>query len=204
LGNILGEKLIKSHKFYDINKMGTFYLDIETTGLDPKKDKIITIQFQELERNTGKAIGELIILKEWEFSEKEILEQFISKSKILDPYSFSFVAVGYNLGFEHNFLKKRTEVNNLPVIDILNKPFLDLRAIGILMNNGEFKGSALNDITGKRGKGIQVPEWYAEGDHKSIIDYIKNETEEFIKFAMWLYKEMPELRKKFKKDVLSG
>ena len=71
--------------------MGTFYLDIETTGLDPKKDKIITIQFQELERNTGKAIGELVILKEWESSEKEILEQFISKSKILDPYSFKII-----------------------------------------------------------------------------------------------------------------
>jgi len=184
--------------------MGTFYLDIETTGLDPLKDKIITIQFQELERNTGKAIGELIILKEWESSEKQILEEFISKSKILDPYPFSFVAVGFNLGFEHNFLKKRTEINGLHAIDILNKPFLDLRAIAILMNKGEFKGSALSDITGKKGKGIQIPEWYTQRDYKSIIDYIVNETEEFTKFTMWLYKEMPEIREKFKKDVLSG
>lgn len=182
--------------------MGTFYLDIETTGLDPSKDKIITIQFQELERNTGKAIGELIILKEWESSEKQILEEFISKSRILDPYSFSFVAVGFNLGFEHNFLKKRTEINGLPAIDILNKPFLDLRAISILMNNGEFKGSALKDITGKKGRGIQVPEWYSQGDYKSIIDYILNEAKEFNKFTVWLYKEMPDLREKFKKDVL--
>ena len=182
--------------------MGTFYLDIETTGLDPLKDKIITIQFQELERNTGKAVGELIILKEWESSEKQILEEFISKSRILDPYPFSFVAVGFNLGFEHNFLKKRTELNGLPAIDILNKPFLDLRAIAILMNKGEFKGSALRDMTGKKGKGIQIPEWYAQRDHKSIIDYIVNETNEFTKFTMWLYKEMPELKEKLKKDVL--
>ncbi|MHB8546333.1 MAG: ribonuclease H-like domain-containing protein [Nitrosotalea sp.] len=45
--------------------MGNFYLDIETTGVDPRNDKIITIQFVELERNTGKQIGEFRILKEW-------------------------------------------------------------------------------------------------------------------------------------------
>ena len=182
--------------------MGTFYLDIETTGIDEKKDKIITIQFQELDRNTVKAIGELIVLKEWESSEKEILQEFISKSKILDPYAFSFVAVGYNLGFEHNFLRKRTEVNGLPPIYILNKPFIDLRAVGILMNRGEFKGSALSDITGKKGKGVQVPIWYIQKEYEKILDYIKNETEEFVKFNVWLYKEMPELREKFKREIL--
>ena len=39
--------------------MGNFYLDIETTGLDPTKDKILTIQYQELDRNTGEAKWEL-------------------------------------------------------------------------------------------------------------------------------------------------
>ena len=34
-----------------------YYLDIETTGLDELHDKIITIQYMELERNTGKPIG---------------------------------------------------------------------------------------------------------------------------------------------------
>ena len=100
--------------------MATFYIDIETTGLDPEKDKIITIQFQELDRYTGDATGELIILKEWESSEKEIISQFIEKSNILDDYDFSFVPIGYNLGFEHNFLKARSEINNLPSLDILH------------------------------------------------------------------------------------
>ena len=181
--------------------MTTYYLDIETTGLDPKKDKIITIQFQELDRYTGKAIGELIILKEWESSEREILKEFILKSKILDDYDFSFVPVGYNFNFEHNFIKSRTKINGLPSVDILDTPFIDLRAIGILMNSGQFKGSGLGDITGKKGIGRQIPNWYANKEYDKIIEYIKNETEEFIKFNVWLYKKMPGLLDDFKRDV---
>ena len=184
--------------------MPSYYLDIETTGLDPNKDKIITIQYQELDRATGKAVGELIILKEWESSEKDILTQFVTGSKILDPYDFSFIPVGYNLNFEHNFLKRRAQIHGLAEIDILNCPFIDLRAIGVLMNFGEFKGSGLDKITGKKGGGMNIPIWYANGEYSKIFDYIKNEAEEFIKFNMWLYREMPKLHQIFKEEVLRG
>ena len=126
--------------------MPTYYLDIETTGLDPKESKIITIQYQQLDMNTGEPIGELIILKEWESSEREMLKKFLLDSRILDEYPFSFVAIGFNLNFEHNFLKQRTIIHKLPEIDILSKPFIDLRAISILMNKGQFKGSGLDNI----------------------------------------------------------
>ena len=106
--------------------MGNFYLDIETTGLDPEKDKILTIQYQELERSTGEAKGELIILKEWESSEKEIIQKFIADTEILGSYAFSFIPVGYNLTFEHNFFKKRLATYGLSVVDILNNPSIDL------------------------------------------------------------------------------
>lgn len=181
--------------------MTSFYLDIETMGLDPATDKIITIQFQELDRYTGEAIGELIILKEWESSEKQIIKEFIEKSSMLDDYDFSFVPVGYNLNFEHNFLKMRSEINNLPSLDILSIPFIDLRAIGILMNDGQFKGSGLGDLTGKKGEGSQIPIFYQNKEYDKIIDYIKNETEEFIKFNKWLYKKMPALLPEFKGDM---
>jgi len=180
--------------------MPSYYLDIETTGLDPNKDKIITIQYQQLDITTGKPIGELIIFAEWESSEKEMIEYFITNSKILDPYDFSFVAVGYNLNFEHNFLKRRAQIHGLTEIDILNNPFIDLRAIGVLMNFGQFKGSGLDKITGKESNGRNIPIWYANKERKKIFDYIKNEAEEFIKFNVWLYKEMPKLHQKFKEE----
>jgi DNA polymerase III alpha subunit (gram-positive type) len=180
--------------------MGTFYFDIETTGLNPKKDKVISIQFQELDRNTGDAVGELVILKEWESSERSILEQFIVQSNILDSFAFSFVPVGYNLNFEHNFLRERTALHSFTPIDILNKPFIDLRPFGILMNKGEFKGSGLDKITGKKTNGQIIPYWYEQKQYNNITNYIKNEAQSFIQLNKWLYKTMPEYLEKFKKE----
>lgn len=180
--------------------MPSYYLDIETTGLDPNKDKIITIQYQELDIHTGEPIGELIILKEWESSEKDIIKKFVIDSRILDTYDFSFVPVGYNLTFEHNFLKRRAQINDLTEVDILHQPFIDLRAIGILMNKGQFKESGLDKITGKKSDGSKIPSFYENKQYDEIVTYIEQETEEFLKFNVWLYKEMPQLHIKFKEE----
>lgn len=182
--------------------MPSYYLDIETTGLNPRVDKIITIQYQQLDIYTGEPVGELVILKEWESSEKDIIRRFVIDSKILDDYPFSFVPIGYNLNFEHNFLKQRAKFHGLIEIDILNHPFIDLRAVGVLMNKGQFKGSGLDKITGKKSNGMNIPLWYENKEYEKIIDYIKNETLEFIKFNIWLYKEMPKLHQRFKEEVL--
>ena len=37
--------------------MPHYYLDIETTGLDPKIDQILTIQYQKISVHTGKSAG---------------------------------------------------------------------------------------------------------------------------------------------------
>ncbi len=182
--------------------MGNYYFDIETTGLDPKKNKIITIQYQELDRKTGEAIGKLIILKEWESSEREILEKFLQESGINDSYDFRFIPTGYNLNFEHNFLKERTALHSFTPLDILNKPYIDLRAVGILMNHGEFKGSGLDKISGKPTDGSNVPVWYKKKEYGAIVEYVEAEAREFIKFNAWLYKEMPNCLEKFKSEVL--
>ena len=179
--------------------MPTFYFDIETTGLMPDRDKIVTIQYQELDRKTAEPIGELVILKEWESSEQEILTDFIGSTRITDKYPFAFVPVGYNLYFEHKFLRERLAAYGLPLVHILDKPHLDLHAVGVLMNGGEFAGSGLDKITKKPFSGKGIPIWYKEKEYWRIVDYIKAETEAFLEWAQWLYREMPKLREEWAK-----
>lgn len=178
--------------------MPNFYLDIETTGIDPSKDKIITIQFVELERNTALQKGNLHILKEWESNEKEILSTFISKSGIADRYPFAFVAVGYNLLFEHKFLYQRSKMHGLFPINILARPFIDLRSLGVIMNRGEFRGSGLDKITNKPHDGHMVSAWYERKEWRSIENYVKVEADEFVRFCSWLYEELPVMLTRFK------
>ncbi|MBT5087479.1 MAG: hypothetical protein HOM71_08360 [Deltaproteobacteria bacterium] len=183
--------------------MGTFYLDIETTGLDEVQDKIITIQYGELERGTGKLLGELTILKEWELGEKEMLKKFIEDSTVTHEYAFNFIPVGYNLGFEHKFLlEKSSRYDDLFPISILSRPCIDLRSIGVLMNRGEFRGSGLDKLTGKKHSGSPIIHWYDVKKYDEIENYIRNETEEFVKWYVWLHHEMPKLRDVWEEDMV--
>ena len=174
--------------------MGNYYLDIETTGLDEVENKITTIQYVELERGTGKQLGELTILKEWELGEEGMLRKFIEDSPISNNYDFGFVPVGYNLGFEHKFLLEKSAKYDLFPISILSRPCVDLHAIGIMMNKGEFRGSGLDKLTGKSHSGSPVIHWYDVKKYDEIENYIKNETTEFIKWYVWLHEKLPELR----------
>ena len=179
--------------------MANYYLDIETTGLDPEKNKIITIQFQELDTYSGTPKGELVILKSWESSERDILEKFIKMSGICES-KWNFVPHGYNLNFEYNFLMKRANFYGLPRIDILNGPHVDLYPIGIMMNGGKFKGSGLDDVAGKVGDGVDILEMWTFDAYDKIERYIRKEAEEYIKFYVWLKKKMPGLLTEFRES----
>ena len=173
--------------------MPTFYLDIETTGLEPVEHEIVTIQYCELERNTGKRIGDINILKSWESSEKDILAQFADAVNLSDPYEFTFVPVGFNLSFEHKFLLYRSFIHDTFPVEILQRPYIDLQQLSILMNSGEFKGTKLSDMTNKPSDGHMVPNWYANKEFAKIEEYIQTETEEFIKFIEWAFMAAPNL-----------
>jgi len=176
--------------------MGNFYLDIETTGLDPKTSKIVTIQFQELERNSGRRKGELVILKEWESSEKQIVKEFAEVYGDGTTDKWKFIPSGFNLGFEHNFLRHKAEQYYLPPLDILNRPFIDLHSVAILMNRGEFKGSGLDKVSKKSGSGKDIPIWYENKQYDRIIKYVQDEAKSFIELHADLYEELPKIREK--------
>ena len=178
------------------------YLDIETTGLDPLQSKIITIQYMQLERNTAMPVGPLKTLKEWESDEKTILKKFISESGVGEKYPFAFIPVGYNLEFEHKFFWQRCVSNGLQPVDILNRPFLDLKTVGVIMNRGEFKGAGLDKLTNKPQSGSVIPKLYHEKNYGEIEGYIKKEAESFCEWLAKLYVRLPKLRYEILDDLV--
>jgi len=180
--------------------MGNYFLDIETTGLNPEVDEIITIQFQKLDFDNGEPIKKLTILKAWETSEKDILKKF---QAIFGDDTWDFIAHGYNLKFENKFLKKRSIACGLEKpIKLFDRPTIDLHPVGILMNNGQFKGSGMDKITGKEGNGLFCLTLYNAKKYDKVIEYIKQEAREFLKFYVWLRKKMPQLKTEYQIDCL--
>jgi len=193
--------------------MKEMYFDTEVTFTDPKiiealrngqrvpfdanKVKIITIQYQLLKPD-GTPEGPLQVFKEWESSEETILKRIWS---LLNPRTlWDFAPVGYNIHFDLAMLKIRGAVHgiNYPEWYIYHDlPTIDIKGICLGMNAFAFKDSGLDKFTGKKTSGAMVPVWYQDGDYEKIMDYIKNETEEFVKFYAKLKEIMPKVRKQF-------
>ena len=172
------------------------YFDIETTGLDPERDKIITIQTQRLVGRTGEPIDEVNILKEWESSEKEIIKKMMPLLTCENP--FDFIIVGKNLLFDFMFLNKRAEKYGLKGLDMrcfYNRASLDLKPILVMINDGNFKG--YDKVLDKKGKlaDVIVPKLYEEKKYREIVKYIKEEARTFTDAYQKLKKNMPSLAK---------
>jgi len=181
-----------------VSNLAEYYFDMETTGLNPQKDKIITIQWQELDRYTGEPIGELQILKEWESSEKEILKEFLPN--IMCERPFDFVFVGNNLLFDFSFLNTRFDRYGLAKLDLhywYERPFVDIKPILVVINEGKFVGynKLLKKDNALAEMNKQIPQFYKEEKYLEIIKYIEGETKVFIKAYQVLKKELPSLAK---------
>lgn len=157
-----------------------YYFDQETTGDDPGMDRIVTVQFQQLDDDLNPA-GSLQILAEWEWGEKQIVRTVLEKG-ILQP-TWDFVPVGNRLRFDLTFLIERATKWKLIDWDMATlkvywytKPLLDLQPVLVLMNRGRFQGSSLHAFTEKES-GVKVPALYRRGATKEIIDYVTREHE---------------------------
>lgn len=175
--------------------MTLYYLDIETTGFDKNKDKIVTIQFQKV-NEYGFPIGELLILKEWESSEKDIVTQFY---KILDLNNgWNFIPILTNHIFDLNFIFAKFNKYNLkypPLEDYLfSKPLIDLKSTLIIINHMQFKGWGLDKMTNKKMDGRNVPIWYQNKEYDKIINYIEDETKSFLEFFQKCTNYMPKIQ----------
>jgi hypothetical protein len=171
------------------------YFDIETTGLNPEHDKVITVQIQKMNGWTGELIGEIEIRKEWESSERDLLENVMPLLTCENP--FDFLMIGKNLLFDFMFLSKRAEKYGLRSMDLTclhDRAFLDLKHVLVMVNEGNFKGY---DKLLKKGKHInkQIPELYMQKKYDEISEYIKEEAKIFIEAYQKLKKEMPLLAK---------
>jgi len=170
--------------------MTEYYLDIETEGLNPKSDKIITIQYQKLGKTTGRPLGKLTILQEWKSSEEQILNKFLPL--FLD--NWTFVPIGSSLAFDFRFIKARAKKivkKEIPWQWLFHgRPYLDLKPILIIWNRGNFKLSGLNSL-------LDMPhidiEWYKNKQYDKIIGYIKQEAENFIDVYQTLKREIPKI-----------
>lgn len=163
--------------------MPHYYFDIETTGLDPDKDEIITIQFQRIVLDNGRPDEPLTILKSWDkrSNEERIVIEIVKLIMSANPWKF--VPVGNNLNFEFRFLLSKIKKYTDTIIDPLyfhSRPHIDLKHVMILLNGGRFKGYHL--FLKKMESGANVPVWYQNKEFLKIIQYIEMEAEAFTNF----------------------
>jgi hypothetical protein len=168
------------------------YFDIETTGLDPSKAKILTFQYQELSQFSGVPLTKLLIVKEWERdSEIEMLTWL--KTLLIDSPFWKFVPVGNNLVFDLSFIASRMQMcfHKDFLMQLLNRPFIDLKHVLVMINEGRFRN--YSRLIGKEEFGVNVPVWYRNGEYEKIVSYIEMEARAFVRTYTILKRSLPAL-----------
>jgi hypothetical protein len=175
------------------------YLDIETTGLDPARDELITLQYQNITFE-GDPVGELELLRSWEGGERAVLERFYP----LFAYKWDFIPVGFNLDFERAFLYHK--FRDLLGRDLFQRLYrdciaIDLQPLVILMQDGVAKGSSLRNWSPKTCGGEDVPGWYRAGEHDRILEYVRMEASSFLELYRLMVRLVPNYRRNFFNNV---
>lgn len=177
--------------------MSDYYFDIETYAkgqkIDIVNDEIITIQYQELDRRTKQAKGELNILKSWESSEVDILRRFYTFINLDDE--FNFVPIGYNIAkYDFFCLYYRwwsIGIKVKPPTKLFKHPYIDIYQAIVLCNGGELKGAKLGKFAGKNGSGAEIAELYLNKNYSAIQEYIEDEAYCFLRLYQGLLQELP-------------
>lgn len=180
---------------------GWYYFDIETSSLDPERGKVITVQDQLLyytpdgKRYDDGSSSKLHILREWDTSEKTILQQVYDTFLSTPEKRHDFTPIGNNLSFEGKFLKYRfIEHGIIKKDDHLHFGrlwSLDLKHILIPINNGY---GNYPKLLGKQKDNEKIKDWYDSKQYDRIEKYIIDEAASFVKTTDYLMKKLPELQ----------
>lgn len=174
--------------------MGHFYFDIETTGLDPFTSMILTVQYQQLDIDTGCPKGPLNMLTVWGSgnSERKIVSAITSL--LMDPNPFNFVPIGNNLTFDFKFLAAKISQHlsiDVDTLYFLARPHIDLKHVLVILNGGRFAG--YQRLLAKEKHNDEVPQWFTRCEFAKIEDYVKKEAETFIIFYSKLREQIRNL-----------
>ena len=192
--------------------MAFYYLDIETNTegrkkTNPQKDKIVTIQYQKFDPLTGESTGELVILKAWERSEKEILKEFIEITK-WEKWNYNyFIPVGVKIAYEfivistraRKLLKKFISVNFLT----FKLSSVDLAGSLFFANKGRFNGSGLHEFSSKKASGKLARDYIQRKEWVNLEGYINEETVGFFEVYTRLMRILPLLKEENKENGLT-
>ena len=158
--------------------MPLFYLDVEAEGEDPRQDRVIMIQYQQLDDEL-RPLGNFTVLTEWEWGEKEILRLILAKGVFAE--SWDFVPVGNRLRFDLTFLMERARHHDLrewSPAEIrrfwFDKPMLDVGAAFVLMNAGRFEGSTIERFV-DQPRSRDLPLLYRQGKYQEVLEYVEHE-----------------------------
>jgi hypothetical protein len=157
---------------------------------DPATDRLVTLQYQKIDLTTGEPLDALVILREWEHPEQEIVTTFYNQFFRPGTPVTQFIPVGLNLDYAFEMLVALFRKYGLlpPSSHELyyQRPRFDLRPIIVLLNNGRFAGANLDAFTLKKGEDRHMEKWYDKKEYGRIEHYVREEAARFLKVLQYL------------------
>ncbi len=151
------------------------YMDIETFSQDGFRagaTKVISIQYRDYE-------GNFKMLKEWESSEKDILQKFFTDLKRMKRENF-LILIGHNiLRFDIPTLVRRMVANGIDAVDSLEDFFHNIAVVDTMQcmlpfNGMRFKGLSTEDVARKlritepHHKNTEIESFYKNREFQKI------------------------------------
>ncbi len=171
------------------------YFDIETfseNGFRSGGTKVISIQYRDYD-------GNFKMLKEWESSESDILQKFLTDLKMIKRDDF-LMLVGHNvLRFDIPILIRRMVANGIDAVDDLEDFFHNVFVVDTMQcllpfNNMRFKGLNIEEIakrlsiTEPHHKNTEIESFYRNREFDKIEQHAVADLD-FIQDLYWKLKK---------------